>query len=197
MSPYTVIEDCSPYYIRFTWDKLPELINFIKTQPIDPAGKLERAAYTHYSFDDATAQQIVNQLPMKQDFVFDMIRVSLFITPPGGKSTIHKDGLDNRMSINIPILILDNKCTTAWYTDESVSHLEQANDDYSRVVVAKGSVTPIKQMIAQSNECILFNTDIYHLWDNQSKNTRIVLTLRDMDHGNLHFEDAKKKLFGY
>ena len=197
MSPYTIIEDCSPYYIRFTWDKLPELINFIKAQPIDPAGKLERAAYLHHSFDNVTAQKIVDQLPMNQDFVFDMIRVSMFITPPGGKSTIHKDGPDNRMSINIPILVLDNKCTTSWFTDNSVDHLVQTNDGYSRVAVADGPITPIKQMVAQPNECILFNTDIYHLWDNQSDNTRIVLTLRDMDHGNVYFEDAKKKLFGY
>lgn len=196
MSPYTIIEDCSPYYIRFTWDKLPKLINFIKAQPIDLTSRLDRTAYTHYNFDDTTAQHIVEQLPMNQDFVFDMIRVSLFITPPGGKSTIHKDGLDNRMSINIGISILDNKCTTSWFTDDSVGHLVQVNDDYSRVIVAEGPIAPIKQMVAQPNECILFNTDIYHLWDNRSDNTRIVLTLRDLDHGNIYFEDAKKKLFG-
>jgi hypothetical protein len=196
MSPYTIIEDCSPYYIRFTWNKLPDLVNFIKTQPIDPAGTLDRTAYVHYNFDDATARQIVNQLPMEQDFLFDITRVALFITLPGGKSTIHKDGPDNRMSINIPILVLDNKCTTSWYTDKSVGHLIQTDDGYSRVAVADGTITPIKQMTAQSNECILFNTDIYHLWDNQSDNTRIVLTLRDTDHGNVYFEDAKKKLFG-
>ena len=193
---YTIIEDCSPYYIRFTWNKLPELVNFIKSRPIDLTGRLERTAYTHYNFDDITARQIVKQLPMEQDFLFDITRVALFITPPGGKSTIHKDGVDNRMSINIGISILDNKCTTSWYTDESVSHLEKLNDEYSRVVTANGPITPVKQMTAQSNECILFNTDIYHLWDNQSDKTRIVLTLRDTDHGNLYFEDAKKKLFG-
>jgi hypothetical protein len=53
---------------------------------------------------------------------------------------------------------------------------------------------PLKSMVAQSGECILFNTDMFHDWDNSSsKNERMVLTLRLKDYNkpNSSFEDAR------
>jgi hypothetical protein len=59
------------------------------------------------------------------------------------------------------------------------------------------SVIPLKSMVAIQGECILFNTDIYHDWDNtQSNNERIVLTLRLENPGLMYFDDVKKILFG-
>ena len=52
-------------------------------------------------------------------------------------------------------------------------------------------------MTAVQGECILFNTEIFHDFDNsKSKNERMVLTLRDVEPGNVYFEDVKKRLFG-
>ena len=54
-------------------------------------------------------------------------------------------------------------------------------------------------MTAKPGECILFNTDIFHDWDNQlSNNYRVVLTLRIKQPltGKIYFEDAKKIIFG-
>jgi len=52
-------------------------------------------------------------------------------------------------------------------------------------------------MTAKPNECILFNTDIWHDFDNsQSTNRRMVLTLRVNNPSTFYFDDAKKALFG-
>jgi hypothetical protein len=52
-------------------------------------------------------------------------------------------------------------------------------------------------MIAIQGECILFNTDIYHDFDNRySENERIILTLRPTFSQSITFEDAKQILFG-
>ena len=194
---YTIIEDCSPYYIRFTWDGLDELIKFIKNQPIENGNILTFKGYTHINFDFETANAIINQLPMSNDFDFMKTRVALFATHPHKKSSVHKDGADHRFSINKPIEIHDTNCTTHWWTDESLQEFEQANSVYSRTIGFKENLPlPIKTMIAVPNECILFNTDIYHDWDNtKSSNQRTVLTLRVNDPGATYFDDAKKIIF--
>jgi hypothetical protein len=52
-------------------------------------------------------------------------------------------------------------------------------------------------MTAVPNEMILFNTDIYHSWENKSKHVREVLTLRIEEDKNLSFLDVRKILFDY
>jgi hypothetical protein len=48
----------------------------------------------------------------------------------------------------------------------------------------------------KSNECMLFNVDQFHDWDNRlSPNRRIVLTLRPVPDGELTFNEAAKILF--
>jgi hypothetical protein len=60
----------------------------------------------------------------------------------------------------------------------------------------KENHTPIKSMVAQQNECILFNTEIYHDWDNSnSSNERVVLTLRSITPGSVYYDDVKQILF--
>ena len=54
----------------------------------------------------------------------------------------------------------------------------------------------LKRMTAVQGECILFNTDIYHDFDNsESLNRRTVLTLRHKNPGRWYFDDIKKVLF--
>jgi hypothetical protein len=194
---YTIIEDCSPYYIRFTWDGLIELINNIAIRQIDLNTGLKRSGYIHYNFGPEMSDYIMSALPMKDTVCIDKNRVALFVTPPGGKSVIHKDGKAARYSINLPIIVADDQCITNWYSDESLNSFKKENDDYSRVVVID-SIVPeaTKSITVQPNECILFNTDIYHSWDNgKSFNERKILTLRDVDIENVFFNDIKEKLF--
>ena len=54
-------------------------------------------------------------------------------------------------------------------------------------------------MIAQPNEAILFNTEIFHNWDNSlSNNERVVLTLRPTlsVRREIYFDTMKKIMFG-
>jgi hypothetical protein len=59
----------------------------------------------------------------------------------------------------------------------------------------KENHTPVKTMIAQQNECILFNTEIYHDWNNNSSNERVVLTLRLNSPSSVYYDDVKQILF--
>jgi len=194
---YKIIEDCSPYYIKFTWEDLQDTINFISNQTIDLNNGIKEESYIQYNFDMKTASNIIYKLPMKNNLTLNYDRVALFITDPGEKSSIHKDGAETRYSINIPVSILDNKCVTEWFSNESLKDFTQRNNEYSRIVDAASRPNPIKTMCMKSNECVLFNTDIYHSWDNSnSANSRIILTLRDIDVANVYFDDVKKMLFG-
>ena len=109
---YTIIEDCSPYYIRFKYDGLDELISFIANQPIKQEDILncirDGNNYQHYNYNAEVSQQILDKLPMSKDIDFNVKRVAVFTTPPGGKCFAHKDGTAHRVSFNIPIQILDN-----------------------------------------------------------------------------------------
>lgn len=193
---YTIIEDCSPYYIRFTWPGLREFVNYVASLPIDLSTGMERSAYIHYRFEIETAKSIISKLPMKDKLNFNHEQVSIFSTFPEKQSVIHKDGSNNRYSINVPTMILDNKCYTSWYPDEAMDNFEKLEDDYSRIVKHPKNLKPLKTTVLQPNECILFNTDIYHGWDNRkSFNKRNMLMIRDIDPGNIYFDDVKKILF--
>jgi hypothetical protein len=127
----------------------------------------------------------------------------MFITKGGRYYRAHKDGIDNRISLNYTVEILDDKCVTNWYNDDDLAEYNMeglAWDNASREAKGfdKTKHIPIKSMIARPNECILFNTDIWHDFDNSSStNRRLVLTLRVNNYGTFYFDDARKVLFGF
>ena len=190
------MEDCSPYYIRFTHDGIDKVINdclkFIE-------GNVFPNKFTHHIFLDHQAKQILSNTCMTNLFDFNKRRVSLFVTQPGFYYRPHKDGPDHRFSINYTVKILDDKCVTSWYSDEELKNYPIDNlGGWSREAngFIKDTHTPLKSMIAQQGEVILFNTDIFHDFDNNSLNDRIVLTLRVVNPGAMYFDDAKNILFG-
>jgi hypothetical protein len=196
---YTIIEDCSPYYIRFTHDGLDEIINICK-QGMENIELQD--SFTHYKFPEEIRQKILSTTPLSQSLDLNWNRASMFVTKGGRYYRAHKDGKDNRISLNYTIEILDDNCITSWYSDEDVTGYELVGLDWvnaSREAKGfdKNKHTPIKSMIAKPNECILFNTDIWHDFDNSlSTNRRMVLTLRVNNHASFYFDDAKKALFG-
>ena len=194
---YTLIEDCSPYYVRFTWEGLPKLIDYINQQPLYLANNYAFDSYIHWNYDNDTAQSILDQLPMNKDFRLNRDRVALFITRPGGECSIHKDGPSpGRCGINIALKILDDQCVTSWYTDDSFNTMPITNTSYTRKVPKFDGLIPAKTTVLQANECVLFNTDIYHTWDNsKSTNQRIQLTLRFEEAERVSFDAAKNILF--
>lgn len=197
---YTIIEDCSPYYIRFTWNGLDELIDLISTSSAKAILYKEESGYRHLNYSFVDALTIVDKIPLKDKINFRLERVAIFETPPGGGCGIHKDGVDNRMSINIPIEILDEECVTNWYDNNICENNYAHNNVYTRNFFENykelAQFKPLKRMIARPKEAVLFNTDLFHSWDNtSSKNYRKILTLRSLNQGKIYFEDVKKLLY--
>ena len=197
---YTIIEDCSPYYIRFKWEGLQEVISSVSQQSLEKEEK--HAGYqTEWLFRE-TAAKINDMLPFK-NLELRLNRFCIFNTYPDGGAGIHKDGVDNKVSINIPLQILDDKCITAWYDDDqfkdwtvsgNAGHIPTRNilRDWRKAA----TYPTVKKMIARPDEAVLINTDIYHtFWNKDSTNSRKVLTLRVQNH-SIHFDEIKKMMFG-
>ena len=203
---YHIIEDCSPFYVRFTFDGLSNVIDFLVNRQDDVKTAIEFGGYRHTNFDIDTAKQVIEMLPMSKLFTFQLGRVSIFNSPPGGGSGIHKDGSNCRVSFNIPVHVEDDLCTTSWYSDDPFNGMPINGLPYTRSICKFGDAErtlstlnnpePIKVMTAMPNEMVLFNTDIYHIWDNtKSLNTRKVLTMRIVNDDDLHFGQVRDILF--
>lgn len=211
---YKIIEDCSPYCITFTFLGITEVVEYVKSQRqnilVDEIAASKSHMpdnYHHLTFDSNIGTNILKMLPMYNQFNWNADRVSIFSTLPNRASSIHKDGDNTRFGINIPLIILDDKCVTSWYADETFGKLPIEGEPYTRKIYwdkynygnSSGiydGISKLKQMTLKPNEMILFNTDIYHSWDNKSDNIREVLTLRVMDPHLMYFDQAKEILFG-
>jgi hypothetical protein len=205
---YTIIEDCSPYYIRFTHDGIDEFISCC-TNALGNISNFPK--WMHYNmsrFNLPLAHSILDSTPLSKDLSLRKDRVSYFVSGPGFYYRAHKDGWPgDRYSLNYTLSVKDEKCVTNWYNDEDLENypiqnygVAGGNVKNSRECVGfdKLKHTPIKSMIAKQGECILFNTDIFHDFDNrESENYRVILTLRNDPPDSFYFEDARKVLFGY
>lgn len=196
---YTIIEDCSPYYIRFTHNGLDNIVDICK-QGVE--GIEFEKTFTHYILSPEIREDILSSTPLSKSLDLNQTRVSMFVTNGGRYYRAHKDGIDNRISLNYTVEILDNECVTSWYSDNDVTGYDIVGLDWTKPSreadgFNKSKHTPLKSMTAKPNECILFNTDIWHDFDNsQSTKRRMVLTLRVNNPATFYFDDAKKALFG-
>lgn len=195
---YKIIEDCSPYYIRFTHKNIDEIIS--KCNEIADSTEYTQQ-FTHHKLDLALSEEILSMVPMSKQFFIQRDRVSLFVTKPGKYYRAHKDGPDQRIGFNYNVRVLDQNCETCWYSDADGDQYPLALSRISKSREAEGfdksRHVPLKTMIAQPNEVVLFNTDMWHDFDNRnSSNMRILLTLRLQVPQYLHFDHVKKILFG-
>jgi hypothetical protein len=198
---FTIIEDRSPYYIRFTYEGIDDVINYCKDSVKDKTFNRPSRGFHHMKYDEQQTKDLLaltSPIGDKLDLMKN--RVSLFVTEPGYCYTAHKDGYDHRISINYTVQILDDKCVTSWYSDEELAGYPVDTSTWiSREIndFDKTKHTPLLSMTAKPGECVLFNTEIYHDFDNsKSTNHRMVLTLRAEVPGIMYFDDAKKILFG-
>jgi hypothetical protein len=193
---FTILEDASPFYIRFTFEGIENLVsacknylNFIEFSD-DP--------FIHFKAPPEIGNSFLKKLPF-DDLDLNGSRASFFITRPGYYYRAHKDGLDHRFSLNLTVEINDSLCVTSWYDDKELSiYPIDTLQGMSRECLnfKKENHNPVKSMTAKQGEFILFNTEIWHDFDNSnSNNRRIVLTLRHTDPKNWYFEDVKKILF--
>jgi hypothetical protein len=198
---FNIIEDCSPFYVRFTFTGIESFTTYVQSLPSEcfkrsPKPKL---GYIHFDIIGSEVETVLKKLPLSQKFKFVKHRVGMFDTFPYGGCGIHKDGSNRKVSFNIPIEIHNELCTTKWYDDSLFEGSEILGLPYSRNVfrdfTKMQSLPYTKEMIAKMGEAIIFNTDIYHSFDNTKSNDwRRVLTLRLVD-DNISFQQAKEILF--
>lgn len=205
---YTIIEDCSPYYIRFTYEGIESVIEQCSNKHYDydailkeGMGRGSNHGFVHHKLNQLSGQQLLQSVPMTEQLSINDERVSLFVSRGGCIYRPHKDGLAIRCGINYNVHILDDLCVTGWYDEQDMAQYT-VDTLKGRSREAAGFVrsqhTPIKTMIAKQGECVLFNTDIYHDWNNgRSSNVRVLLTLRFNQPHSVYFEDARRHLFGY
>jgi len=197
---YEIIEDCSPYYIRYMHDGMHNIIDYCNV--LTPDINKINEDFTHYKLQPDKSKKMLGMIPLTF-LPLEIDRVSLFISKPHMTYRAHKDGSFDHVSINYTSKILDDKCVTSWYSDEDLSIYEiDRKHRGSRECVGfdKSKHTPIKSMVAKPNEAILFNTEIFHAWDNsQSENERVVLTLRPALalRPKIYFETMKRLMFGF
>lgn len=196
MLDFKIIEDCSPFYIKFYHSSTKPIID--KCKHIINTLQLPEWTFNNHKLPMSQGEEIVSLLPL--DLNFNLKRVSLFVTGPGYYYQAHKDGLDHRFSINYGIEISDDKCVTSWYDDNDLNNYEiEYFNGKSRECneFIKHNHIPLKSMTLQEGEALLFNTDIFHDFDNSlSNHRRIVLTLRINRPGRTYFDDAKELIFG-
>lgn len=207
-----IIKDCSPYYITFIhedFDKVirygQDLINekrYVISQ--DPLIANTKKSFDRYltefvlpNYKDRNRLKEINPLSKVINFTTDHI---LFLhSPPGSKHPIHQDGPNfrpHRFSINYPVIVSDDKCITSWYANSGLSVYQENSRMYN--VKNTDELKILQSMTLKPNECILFNSELLHDWDNSSStNDRYVLVFRDIYSNSLGFEDVRKILFGY
>jgi hypothetical protein len=194
---YKIIENESPYFIRFTHSNIE---NIVKECKEILKNNRYTQGFTHHRLNPFDSARILNMVPMTRSLNFIKNRVSLFVTQPGYYYRAHKDGLNCRISLNYTVSILDNECVTSWYSDEDLKiyPIDTLSNNSSREAHGfdKSKHSPLKTKTFTEGECILFNTDIFHDFDNSSSNNyRAVLTLRLENQENFYFDDVKKILF--
>jgi len=212
LTQYTIIEDCSPYYIRFTFSKLELVINQFRKQLADVPPDYDITGYPeelkHRSpkfkplpLHESLIKYAKSVVPFWNTFDFNVPRFT--VSEAGLKFPIHRDSDFEYAGINFMIDVLDEECITNWYSNESLAHLSprqisvglkpwmfDINDDDPRPA-------PIKTTVFKPNECVLVNTHIWHDWDNsKSTNRRVNLLCRGLK-GSPTFEEMRKTLFGY
>jgi len=195
-----ILYENSPFFIRYTHPSLNKIKLVIRDLEFEINKK--KSDYYHRIFSPEIGRIIIKMLPLEMFEIKDY-RVAAFDTPPYGGCGIHKDGASDKFSINIPIEVNDNRCVTKWYPDtiydgditmlKSLPYSRNIYSDYKTT----NKFTHNNEMIAQEDEIILFNTEIFHSWYNNSPFTRKMLTLRTVDCHELTFEKAAERIHNH
>jgi hypothetical protein len=204
---FEILEDCSPYFIRYTHTGSDEVIAMCKEQKsLDIDSLSRKLKFINYRLPEPKGIEILNKVYGAKELSLISKRVSLFVTQPQYYYRPHRDGLAVPMGINYNVDIIDDKCVTSWYDnnafigrpiDNLPSNTSREIADYNRRL-EKDTIKPVKSMTAKQGEVILFNTDLFHDVDNtNSPNERTILTLRSSLFEKLNFLQARKILFGY
>ena len=151
---------------------------------------------------------IYRQLDKFPDWMLDGLKIKpvvfqIFAITPESTGMIHRDGLDRKSALNIPLLncdkgfmdwfenIFDEYKVVSGYTNVRLTTVEKNHSLY-RVGVGAHS----KAEDAPAHRCLIetpsiVNTDVWHRIDNKlNKNYRYLMSIRFA--GNPSFEDVNK-----
>jgi hypothetical protein len=210
---FTIIKDCSPYYVLFTYDGIADYIKELqniasKAEFVVSNNKSVTAIKEVLPIYDTEEFYITNPEDLKIVIgtnpcvnVLNLDKSATFLTTlPGVRSPIHIDmngGTNSpvRFRINYPVFINDDKCITHWYSSDGIVTHEKVSYVIDETL---SNIRCVEQLHFSQEYAILFNTTLPHMWDNtQSINKRTIIGMRaDRDHTDMTFDDAKKNLFG-
>ena len=196
---YRILEDRSPYYIKFTYSGIEEVVERSK----ELLTSIRRTGlFTHRKLTVAQATDLVQYLPFTEQFRLNLNRVSFFISSPRYQHYAHIDCAKNYISLNLGVGIHDNLCTTNYYDKDTIlknykTYRNPPYDDPKTVGPVNRIVhRPLMNTVVEQGTFVLHNASIFHDWDNsESDNERAVLTIRPADPESMTFDQAKKLLF--
>jgi len=190
-----IIEDASPYFIKFKHSGYDNIL----AECLKFKSAFDKKGFTHYKLPVTSAEKILPWVPKYSELDLNLERFSLFISPPGFYYSAHRDGQTINAGLNFAIQIENDTCETHWYDNAEFSEYSiNTRDGVTRDVInfKRENHIPKKTMILKMGEAVIFNTDIYHDFDNSaSDKTRVILTLRSNKPHLWKFEDYKKILF--
>jgi hypothetical protein len=205
---YTIIQDSRPYYIIYTFPGLEELIDLCRYYPL-PGGRVDYSGFLHQRMGPQWSDRVLSMVPASQQMPLNRERVSLFVSEPGFYYGPHKDGTNHRFSLNFAIQVKDSQCVTSWYSDQDLADYSVTSEylpwtqrrlsNRSREIEGwcPGDRVPLHSMCLQQGQAILFNTELFHDFDNRtSSHRRVILTLRHQTPALVYFEDAARIMFG-
>ena len=190
-----IIEDASPYFIKFNYSGYDNIVS----ECLKFKSEFNKERFTHYRLPVMAATKILPWVPEHRRLDFNLSRFSLFISPPGIYYPAHRDGLAYKVGLNFAIQIENETCETHWYDNTEFDNYEiETKGGTTRDIInfKRENHVPKKTMIFKMGEAVIFNTDIYHDFDNTtSDKTRVILTLRSNYAPLWKFEDYKRILF--
>ena len=186
-----IVEDCSPYYMVLQHDNQDLVIQY--ALDILNSGDYEFSrqlgGFTHNRIRHHQCLELLELSPLhilnkhlRGDAIASKPYASIFSTSPHTYYRAHKDGTSIRYALNYVLVVDDSKCVTRWWDDRVSLTYESVDMGGRSRELEKFDPTlhvPLASRVFHRGECILFNTDIYHDFDNSdSNNERHVLTLR-------------------
>jgi hypothetical protein len=196
-----IILDRSPYYCLIEDKNTEQIIQIAREILAEKRFEFIRGTedFQHSRLLYHDCQKLISLSTLR--FLLDKCSrpyASIFSTKAGYYYRAHKDGQTIRYAMNYIIDAGDGVCETHWYSDEVAKHYEiNSLGGTSRELEQFDSHnhTAVESTVFQNNSAMLFNTDIYHDFDNRS-NTRArhVLTLRYGLPSDFYFEHALLEL---
>jgi hypothetical protein len=200
-----ILDNHSPYYLTFDHENTDEIIriskNFVDWDLLNLEYWGSNKKFINRKLDPWPSKCLINLVPNAKELQLLESRVCLFISAPGLWYQPHRDGYNvkHKFGINYPISIQDDRCITNWYSDDICKgrEIDTIGGKSTEVTNFDPALhTPLCSTIFKPGKPVLFNTDIFHNWDNsQSPNMRIMLTFRS-DNENINFKKAKEILVG-